>query len=163
MQQIGSLIAFIGLIVAGVVLIQEKDPGAPAPPPFSVVSVPFTELLSGDSAQVSRRVNYLITSDEGLKELWKLIGTKSTMPQVDFSTRAVVAVFVGEQTTGGYGIAISKIEDNASSRLVSVQLTSPGEGCVVTQAITSPYQIVTVPNSDLTFTHADTVVTTECK
>jgi hypothetical protein len=162
MQQLGSIVVLVALVAAGMFLIQEKDPSAPAMPAFSVVSVPFTELLSGENAKVSRRVNYLITSDEGLKELWKLIGTKSAMPKVDFTTRAVVAVFAGEEKTGGHSIVVSKIEDSGTTRTVAISRTAPGEGCMTTQALTSPYQIVEIPYADLQFTHTETLVTTAC-
>ena len=163
MQQIGSIVVLMVLVVAGMFLIQEKDTQQPASPPFSVVSVPFTEVLRGDQSSVKSRVNYLITAEEGLTELVKLIGTKNTLPEVDFDTHFVVAVFAGEQTIGGHRIAINKVEDVPSSRTVTIDRISPGEGCSTTQVLTSPYQVVTVPVTELAFTHEDTLVAVACK
>ena len=78
------LVVLVALIAAGVFLVAEKD--APTPTSAQVVSVPFTELTQGVNANVSRRVNYLITSEEGLKELWKLLDAQGTPPTVDFSS-----------------------------------------------------------------------------
>lgn len=159
MQQIGSLIVFVALIAAGVFLVSEEQ--AAAPTSAVVVSVPFTEIAQGINANVSKRVNYLITSEEGLQELWKLLDAEGTPPTVDFSSRSVVAVFAGQQSSGGHQISVTKVEDG-SSRVVAIQRVTPGAGCVVTQALTSPYQVIEVPNTELPFTHAETLVTNEC-
>ena len=164
MQQIGSVIVLVALVVAGMFLVREEDRSAlPATPSFESISVPFTTLLQGDQSKVAKRVNYLVTSDEGLKELWSMLGTKSAMPKVDFNTRSVVAVFAGEQATGGHSIAVAKIEDSASARTVSVALTAPGEGCMSAQVITAPFQVVELPSTELEFTHKDTQVAVACE
>lgn len=162
MQQIGSVIVLVALVATGMFLIQDK-PSLPQSETTSTVVTPvsFEEILKGDNAKVSRRVNYLIASDEGLKELWKLLNTKSAMPDVDFNTHSIIAIFSGEQTSGGHGIAIAKIEDTGV-RTVYVTRSEPGASCATTQSLTAPFQIVRVDNTDLEFIHQDEVSTTEC-
>lgn len=46
----------------------------------------------------------------------------------------------GERPTGGYGVGVSAGEGNA----VRVALREPGEGEIVTQALTSPYAVAVV-------------------
>jgi hypothetical protein len=125
------------------------------------VEVPFTELARGAQSTIGRRVNYVITSPEQFRDLWGLVGAKGRMPDVDFSRSAVAAVFAGERPTGGYGIAVSKVED-ASARKIVITLTQPDGDCVLKKAVTTPYQIVELPNTTLQFTHEDISTTTGC-
>lgn len=130
------------------------------PSPTATI-VPFTELARGTQSTVGGRVNYIITSSDQLRELWELIGAKKRMPDVDFSKSAVAAVFAGERPTGGYGIEVSKVED-ASARKITVTLTQPASDCMLTQAVTMPYQVVELPNTTLQLTHEDITTTTGC-
>lgn len=67
---------------------------------------------------------------------------------IDFSRDMVIAVFQGEKSTGGYSIEIDRIIEKENSIEVSVLETSPGPGCMVTQAFTSPYHVVKIKKSD---------------
>jgi PrcB C-terminal len=125
------------------------------------VEVPFTELARGAQSTIDKRTNYIITSPEQFRDLWGLVGAKGRIPDVDFSKSAVAAVFAGEQPTGGYGIAVSRVEDT-SARKVLVTLTQPDNGCALKKATTTPYQIVELPNTTLQLTHEDISTTTGC-
>ncbi len=127
----------------------------------TIAEVSFVEIANGTQSEIKKRTNYLITSEEGLTKLWKLIQANAPEPKVDFTTHAVIAVFAGQKSTGGYGITVKKIEDG-NMRDVIVTLTSPGTNCMVTQAVTTPYQIVTIPLTELSFTHHDLSTTTSC-
>jgi hypothetical protein len=127
----------------------------------TAVEVPFTELARGAQSTIERRVNYVITSPEQFRDLWELVGATERIPDIDFSKSAVAVVFAGMKPTGGYGIAVSKVED-ASARKLVVTLTQPDSSCVVTQVITAPYQIIELPNTSLQLTHEDILTTVDC-
>lgn len=124
-------------------------------------AVPYTKVMEGATSKVEKRANYLITSAEGLTELWELLETEIEPPELDFTTQSVVAVFAGEKPTGSHGIEVSSISDGAK-RQVSVVLTAPAEACVVTQALTQPYAVVVVPATTLPYTHRTTTRTIFC-
>ncbi|MEK7114185.1 MAG: protease complex subunit PrcB family protein [Patescibacteria group bacterium] len=127
----------------------------------SAVAVPFTPLARGNTSTVTKRVNYLITSADGLDKLWKMLDATSTPPTVDFNKNAVIAVFAGQQPTTGYAIEVSKIAD-LSSRLVSITLAKPDGACITGQSLTTPYEIVTVPTTSLPLAHEDISTTVSC-
>ena len=56
-----------------------------------------------------------------------------------FESRAVVAAFLGERNTGGYGLEIT-----AERTGVRVTEKMPGKGMMVPQMITAPYKIVSL-------------------
>lgn len=158
---VALLVVAIG---AGMFFFSRNTTSTSAPlaqPQQVAVEVPFTELARGAQSTVGKRVNYIITSPEQFRDLWGLVGAKGRMPDVDFSRSAVAAVFAGERPTVGYGIAISKVED-ASARKIVVTLTQPDNGCVLKKAVTTPYQIVELPNTTLQFTHEDISTTSGC-
>jgi hypothetical protein len=100
--------------------------------------------------------------------------------RVDFSRQMIIAIFLGEKRTGGYGIHITKAEETDGIELlelprsgiwdpqidevrqmnsvayskkkvfvVEYEEVSPGQGSIVTQALTTPYAFKLVPKSDL--------------
>lgn len=58
-----------------------------------------------------------------------------------FNHAAVVAAFLGERRTGGFGIEITRAPDGD----VRIKESSPGEGMMTIQVLTTPYTIVSVP------------------
>ena len=68
-----------------------------------------------------------------------------------FRTNAVVAAFLGERRTGGYSVRVTRAQAGAPLR-VSEQ--RPAKDAMLTQALTTPYQVVAVavaPDQPLTF------------
>ncbi len=130
------------------------------------VIVPFTVLSEGMSAvDVSERKNYAVYNETEFARLWRMAyGPDATdMPGVDFDKDYVVGVFAGEKPTGGYAIEVSGIEDANTVRTVSVTISRPAEGCVATQALTSPFQFVAVPASDRDHARAEEEVEVGCE
>lgn len=123
--------------------------------------VPFREIARGSHSTETRRVNYLITSRADLAQLWKMLDATGTPPEVDFTTRAIIAVFAGTQSESGCRIAVSRIEDT-EVRTVIVALTKPGINCAPSQSVTAPYAIVELPKTPLTLTHRDVLLRRSC-
>lgn len=133
------------------------DPGGQA-----AVEVPFTRITEGLQSDVSRRVNYLVTSQSALEKLWTMVKATGTPPTIDFTKEAVIAVFAGEKPTAGYEITVSKVRDSADARIVAVSVMQPAPDCVTAQMVTMPYEILTVPATPLPLTHEDSVLTVNC-
>lgn len=128
------------------------EPVTYQPPRSHVVAVEvaFSQLISGTQANVAEQKHYTVRAADAFAELWdEVIQTPST-PDVDFAKNDVIAVFAGQKLTGGYDITVEKVTDTKDARIVSIVLTEPGKGCVVTEALTSPFEIVQVPASALT-------------
>lgn len=141
--------------------LKSSSPATVSESQVSAVAVPFTPLASGMRSKVTDRVNYIITSPVQFNELWKMVDAPGAPPEVDFTKEAVIAVFAGEQPTGGYAIQVSKIMDS-TSRLVSVTIQRPSSACMVTQSFTTPYELVTIPATTLPLAHEDISVTKSC-
>lgn len=130
-------------------------------PPKESTKVSFRELAHGDQAEITVRVNYLITSTSELSELWALIDAKGQPPPVDFKTDHVIALFAGKQPTIGHKIEVSQVADS-DMRMVSLTLSKPGASCLSAKKVTAPYQVVQLPKTTLTLTHEDKIETISC-
>lgn len=75
-----------------------------------------------------------------IQKLFPVLGSES----VDLSIHMVVAIGLGTQMSGGYGVTIVEISENGDVLHIKYQTRSPKPGEFVTQAITSPFHIVVV-------------------
>jgi len=127
--------------------------------------IPFTVIAEGANAvDMSARKNYAVYDAEGFTRLWKMAqGEEGDVPEVDFERDYVIGVFAGEQATGGHEIEVESVTDGNAVRTVAITLSKPGNGCVTTQALTSPYQFVSVPFSDRELTRTNTEIEVACQ
>lgn len=126
--------------------------------------VEFSLLAEGvDASLIEKPVNYRIVDAAGFTGLWEILGRTDELPEVNFKQSEVLAVFAGEQTTGGHAVAIAEVANTEDTRIVSIRHTVPGEGCMVSQALTYPYVFVKVPKTTLSLTHVRETIETPCE
>lgn len=125
------------------------------------VAVKFRELAKGTRSTEKDRKNYIITSQDQMAELWKIIDLPEQPPTVNFADYDVIAVFAGEEPTAGYEIVVTKVED-FESRMITITTTKPGETCLAAPSITAPYHIIEIAKSALPLAHADEDKTIGC-
>jgi hypothetical protein len=73
-------------------------------------------------------------------------------PAVDFKHSLVLAAFLGQKPTAGYGITLGParhvVEDEGPWLVVSVTTRRPPPGALTAQVITSPYCLARVPRGE---------------
>jgi hypothetical protein len=148
-------------------LVQTTPPEETTQAPAQPQSVSFRVLDAGaNAANADTRKNAAAYSKDSLAQLWSIVygSDAPAPPQIDFSKEYVIGVFAGQQSTGGYSIAVASVTDTGNTRSVAATITKPGKNCFTTEALTNPYQIVVVPLSDATnLERKDVVVTADCK
>jgi len=110
--------------------------------------VPFRVLASGTHSAVTLPREWVIRDPARWRQLWRLSGHRDTPPAVDFDDQMVIALFMGEQPSGGYGIGIERITDTPQGLRVEVRLRYPAPGSLVSLALTQPWIIVRLPRHD---------------
>ncbi len=60
-----------------------------------------------------------------------------------------ILVTYGEKPTGGYVVEIEDIEKQGDTLVVTAEFTEPGEDDIVTQALTYPYDLAVVEETEL--------------
>ena len=126
----------------------------------------FTIIESGSHSGHSSLRYYVIQDAQTWADLWgehvQFIVEPPPVPEVDFSENMVVAVFMGEASTGGYAIRICDIVDTGSFIVVKVEKTEPGPRCIVPMVLTQPYHIVQMAKTDKPVTFDITTRILEC-
>jgi hypothetical protein len=114
----------------------------------------FETLDKGAYSGHQIRKDYMIKNDASWKDLWnvtvsymnpllfEIYKPKLEAPEVDFSKDMVIAVYMGTQMTGGYGIEIKKILEKKKILEVLVEEHDPKPWFIYTQALTQPYHII---------------------
>jgi protease stability complex PrcB-like protein len=109
--------------------------------------VPFTTVaLTGNSRQDGGAAVIVGTTDKRSDLIRSLVPTIT--PPAAGAT--LVAVFEGEQRTGGYAIQITSVARDGDRLIVRATFTQPPPSAIVTEVITSPAHVVSVASAQLT-------------
>jgi hypothetical protein len=99
------------------------------------------------------RAFYVIRDQAEFEALWATVYSTIVpappAPEIDFDYVMIVAAFQGLKPSGGYEIAFQKRTIVGDIMQVRIFEYLPPPGCGVSAALTQPYDIVTIPKSDL--------------
>ena len=88
----------------------------------------------------------MVIDDEGSwSAFWVLHSPGTAVPSIDFRQDSVVLAFTGERQSTGFTIEIDRVARIAGELVVDATIRSPGSECVTGDAITRPFDIVTIP------------------
>jgi len=113
-----------------------------------MIQIPLFTVDKGIQSGIQEPRFFLIKTEKEWENFWGLhkapFVSKKQIPLIDFEQEMIIAVFSGEKKTGGYGIEITKIEENREKgELIVLFLeTQPPPKAMLTQALTQPYHIV---------------------
>jgi len=108
--------------------------------------VEFSVLATGTmSGHEGVRMVELITNENDWQRAWGTVGDGRPRPEINFNVRAVIVVYQGQKSSGGYSIEIEEIRRDGTVLAVKVNERRPAFGDVTTQVITSPFVVVAVP------------------
>jgi len=114
--------------------------------------ITFRILSQGQTSGLAQRKFLTLRSAAEFSELWGIHTqlNPQRQPKIDFKQQMVVAVFMGEQRTGGYAIRIENIIEHEKMIQVNVVLTKPKPGSSRVMMITQPNMMVALPLSKKT-------------
>ncbi len=130
---------------------------APQPAPREPTPVPeetrWEVLASGQQSAVRVPVARAIADPELWADVWAALHAnrhpQPDRPEVDFERETVVVLLLGERRTGGYSVRITSVIPRGDVVEVKVEVESPGPDDMVTQALTAPYLIATIPYAEV--------------
>jgi hypothetical protein len=130
----------------------QSPPAAPADPgvttPATGQALTFTSVQRGAYSGVTERKAVLISDEAGWRSNWQQLTSRQfpapEAPAMDFSQHSVLAVYMGEKSTGGYAVEVTGVEMANGKLKVSVKEITPGQGGV-TLAFTQPFHMVQIP------------------
>lgn len=109
----------------------------------------FSKIAGGSYGGVKERSFLVLSNEEEWKALWSRINGNvqplPPLPEVNFSTHAVAAVFQGRKNSGGYSIGVEAVIEMPDRVTVTVRECEPGPSSIVTSALSSPWEAVVFP------------------
>jgi len=109
-------------------------------------TVPFSTIARGVSSGIIDPIQVVIRNRDEWVAFWgrhtRIRVPTPAPPPVDFSREMVVGIFLGEQSTGGYTIEITKVERVESELRVHYRSRSPDPGAMRSQALTQPHHLI---------------------
>lgn len=110
--------------------------------------ITFTVIKNGDNSTYKKAQNNILNTQQELDLAWgKMFGNflrKPPIPMVDFETKQLILVAMGEQANGGFSIKIASINETVTDRTVTIEDAKPGKTCANTSALIYPFQLVEV-------------------
>ena len=92
-----------------------------------------------------------IKDQKALNEIYNIISEgrlpELKAPPIDFEKETVIALFLGEKTSGGYAITVGQILNIDDKINVAYKITAPKRGEMVTTVMTQPYCIIKIPKT----------------
>lgn len=143
---LGPAAAVMLLCSRGPFIFSEMDQNAPA-------SIEIEKEWEGYHSGSLSPTRMVISTPAQWKEIWEKIQSREfpipDAPEIDFNKNMVLAVFMGEQKSGGYEIRITKIIKTEDNILVEVLEKKPSPDSFSAMALTSPYHAVLIKKYSL--------------
>jgi hypothetical protein len=117
---------------------KENQPDQKARPSASE----FKVVAAGFHSSVGKPFIAIIRDGATFSELAKLEPTLRNL-ETDFKTNILIAAFLGERNTGGYGVEISRSQTGE----IQIREKKPGKDAMVPQMITSPFKVGSIQSS----------------
>ena len=112
----------------------------------------FETIAKNFSCGHAATANYVVTSREEWEKVWNAAYANTypapPAPEVDFTTRSIIAVFQGSQPSSGYDISVTKLVRSGKKLKVHVKEVVPDLPCKVLLVITQPFQIIETEKID---------------
>jgi hypothetical protein len=115
----------------------------------------LTTIARGSLSGIEQPRQVAVRDHATWRALWKEHAPGQEPPPVDFTTRTVLAVFLGSRTTAGYAVEIARVERVEHDSIVHFRESRPGRDQMLAQVVTTPFHIVSVSRLEgsITFTH----------
>ena len=121
----------------------EKQPDKKEEEKEEEVIVNYEVIQQGTYSGKKDTVAQVITTQQDWEQLWKqhvsVLVPQPPVPEIDFETEVVVAIFAGEKKSGGYATVIKKVSAELNDVVVRYKLTDPQPNSFTIQVITQPY------------------------
>lgn len=105
----------------------------------------FTRILTQGNSGFDEPAELVIRDRAALESVWARVFNQvqgNPPPAVDFAKETVILVALGTRTTGGHSVHVDAVIRGAGSAVVKYSAARPGDGCMTTQSLTSPVDVV---------------------
>ncbi len=132
-----------------------------------MATIEFSEIKSGENSDYKKAQNLILTTQTEMDLAWgKMFAAydrKPAIPMVDFETKQLLLIAMGEQPSGGYSSKVKSITSTPKGIVVTIEDVKPGKACNTTSSLIYPFQLVEMPNSEEAISFVRVSKINECK
>ncbi|MEZ6003706.1 MAG: protease complex subunit PrcB family protein [Planctomycetota bacterium] len=148
---------WLGTAALGVGLMAiacRSKPVDPVEPAAGVLegSMPVEHLLDGSQSGYDCEGLVVCRDTDSFAELWRKHASRQlpapAVPDVDFNTQYVLALFAGSRPSSGYSVHIDGVTAGKRSTMVFAREQKPDPGLAQATVMVSPFTMVLVPQFD---------------
>ncbi len=133
--------------------LQTSACSSPPPDPQLELHPAYTIVDQGTQSGLTLTKQLLIGNAADWQELWGVHQSNRRpprlLPPIDFSKDMLIAVFLGEQPTGGHRVTIHDLVKTPTHLQVNIKIAAPDKDAMVTMALTQPYVIIKTLRTNL--------------
>jgi hypothetical protein len=130
------------LVIVTMLQVINAVPGARNSQKNPAAAVQHLKILSeGSHSEITKPFVAVAREPGTYSQLRKIVPGLPVLLDSFFDRNLVVAAFMGERNTGGYSVDITQDVDG----VVQVAAKEPGKGGMVTQVLTTPFKVVSLP------------------
>ncbi len=112
----------------------------------------FETIEKGFYCGHSYSADYVIRDQSEWEKLWgktnSIRSPRPIVPKIDFTNEMVLGVYLGQRSSGGYSIEITKLVKKTDCLEAHVTEGTPNRNMMVTMALTQPYHLVKTAKTD---------------
>jgi hypothetical protein len=112
------------------------------------IQVPLVTLVEDQIGGYVKEEIRVISDRKSLLEVYGYVNRIRkpgfSIPKIDFSKETVIAIFMGEKTSGGYAITVESVKEVNERVVVQIKETKPDPKDMVTMVITQPFCFVMI-------------------
>ena len=103
----------------------------------------FEPIAIGQTGSTRDTLMTVVQDEASFQEALKLVSPLGEVPQVDFN-QSMVALLAVPTNSGGFVIEVQSVEQRGEEIQIHYLLSVPGEDCITVQALSLPFQIVSI-------------------
>ncbi|VAW97102.1 hypothetical protein MNBD_GAMMA23-1262 [hydrothermal vent metagenome] len=114
------------------------------------IAVNFNVIANGQHSNISLARQLVVKNKSDWQHLWDIHSgnKKQQRPRINFDDDMVIAIFAGQQPSGGYTLGVSRLKKLDDNLTVLVTFKEPPQDGVVSLALTQPYIFISTAKVD---------------
>lgn len=147
LQPVKLLLLFLSILLTSCATTEVTQP---VEDNIYTINAAFNIVARGQFSNISLERQLIIKNKEDWQRLWNIHrgDRKNQSPKINFNDKIVIAIFSGQQPSGGYAVGVSQMKILDDNLYVGVTFKEPQQGDQVSLALTQPYIFVSTNKVD---------------
>jgi hypothetical protein len=107
--------------------------------------VTMDKLAAGERSGIATARTVVVRDEAAWHTLRNEAAIRTPMPNIDFTQRMIVGIFLGTRPTSGFSVQVVEVVSEQEVLIVKYSESRPSPRAMVMQVLTAPFALVSVP------------------